>query len=800
MALVLYKKRAFNDTTNDLVVAEGTAFQGTGGSSGGTTNQSVAGSMTATGAIARKTGKSLVGSLTMSGILATAKTALKKVVGTMTPTGLVDTVKAFFQSVAGSITSVGAVTRQTAKELFGCLPFNAGATLSTDPSDFSAANFTYDSLWSHATVGGKGVHRFISTSSDAGTETYVGANQDVITLQHGELYFGFVKLDVRKNNGFGNQTYLYYGYNGQTLSVHSGTQKGIYYGYATRTSNTTGPLRDAWIGCSKAIGSNEYEVDVLEWDYRPVTAKNLFWIVGKTFAGGITMAGVTTTIKVLLHLVTGSITATGTTVKQTLKFVTGWLPIQTLGGSGQDDHLRNADNWTTTTNVSLDTQAEQASWNGVGSLQSITPNPTITLPDGDYVATCDIDTYTSGTLQLWTGSGTLSFLPWPQSVGSHRIEFTKSGATNPEYYGWMTGISTFEGTVSNLHVYERVGKHLVRDTATGKTGVLTASGTLTKNPFKILAGIITASGLLDPEKVIGTILKTVTGSITATGAIVKSTSTTVEGAITAVGHAAKTLYETFTGSITATGADIKKTFKNWSDRKNVLGQMDQWLTDPAGAPDDFWSDELANFGNPTMWTYAGAGTGDFDGHAFIMNCTSDVTPFYVYPEPAGFVIGAKAGDYFFAAIYIEFTQSDRSVELEDSNGNHIGWMSGDGWHYFKWQQPSLAYLRLKWAGDGNSVRISYWGVWQESQRNLTRLPMKSVAGAITSAGSVIKSISKKVLGSIVSVGTVITNFISQFFHENVYNTMLVDDDVRTTITSYEVRTMVIEYSLTTGDE
>lgn len=85
------------------------------------TRKGPSGTVTSSGALLKSTSRALLGTLTTAGALAAAKTALRSVEGTLTTAGALAAVKTALVSVAGTLTSAGALATQAQKAVVGTL-------------------------------------------------------------------------------------------------------------------------------------------------------------------------------------------------------------------------------------------------------------------------------------------------------------------------------------------------------------------------------------------------------------------------------------------------------------------------------------------------------------------------------------------------------------------------------------------------------------------------------------------------------------------------------------------------------
>ena len=88
------------------------------------TGKGLAGTLTSTGALIKRTGKDLVGTLTSSGGL--VKRTGKGLVGTLTSSGALATARVYLKALGGTLTSSGALAKRTGKGLVGTLTSSGG--------------------------------------------------------------------------------------------------------------------------------------------------------------------------------------------------------------------------------------------------------------------------------------------------------------------------------------------------------------------------------------------------------------------------------------------------------------------------------------------------------------------------------------------------------------------------------------------------------------------------------------------------------------------------------------------------
>jgi hypothetical protein len=113
-------------------------------------SQSTAGTLTSSGALAKRAGKGLAGTLSSSGALvrqarklvagtltsagSLIKQARRALAGTLTSSGALATSRIYIKALAGTLTSIGALTRQTGKALTGTLTSSGTANKRTSKS------------------------------------------------------------------------------------------------------------------------------------------------------------------------------------------------------------------------------------------------------------------------------------------------------------------------------------------------------------------------------------------------------------------------------------------------------------------------------------------------------------------------------------------------------------------------------------------------------------------------------------------------------------------------------------------
>lgn len=102
---------AYNQTVAGTLTSAGTVAR--------VTNKLLAGTLTSGGALFRDVSKSLSGTLTSTG--AVFRDIQKSFSGTLTSSGALEAARAYFVSVGGTLTSAGTLARETAKSLAGAL-------------------------------------------------------------------------------------------------------------------------------------------------------------------------------------------------------------------------------------------------------------------------------------------------------------------------------------------------------------------------------------------------------------------------------------------------------------------------------------------------------------------------------------------------------------------------------------------------------------------------------------------------------------------------------------------------------
>lgn len=159
----------------------------------------------------------------------------------------------------------------------------------------------------------------------------------------------------------------------------------------------------------------------------------------------------------------------------------------------------------------------------------------------------------TGTL---TNAGSLTRASAKTRTGS----LTTSGAVTKASAKPLAGTATTGGALTKATSQSRTGSVtlsglLTRAAAKGLTGTLSLTGSVTKAITKALAGSVTPSGSF----VAGSLFtKALTGAVTLTGAgVVKATAKTVTGTITASGSVLRAIAKALTGLLSLTGVFSK---------------------------------------------------------------------------------------------------------------------------------------------------------------------------------------------------------------------------------------------------
>lgn len=146
------------------------------------------------------------------------------------------------------------------------------------------------------------------------------------------------------------------------------------------------------------------------------------------------------------------------------------------------------------------------------------------------------------------------------SAQSRTGSLTTSGAVTKASAKPLAGTATTGGSLTRATSQSRTGSVtltglLTRATTKGLTGSLALAGSLTKAIARALAGSVTLSGAF----VAGSLFtKALTGAVTLTGAaVVKATAKTVTGTVTASGSVLRAIAKAFTGLLTLTGVFSK---------------------------------------------------------------------------------------------------------------------------------------------------------------------------------------------------------------------------------------------------
>jgi len=240
----------------------------------------------------------------------------------------------------------------------------------------------------------------------------------------------------------------------------------------------------------------------------------------RAFAGSITGSGIVSGVKKVVKVLTGSITASGILLKR--------IPLHLVG---------------VITSTGSITKKTFKSFTG-----SITGSGILT------------------TAKLYFRTFTGSITATSVLVGNKVVGL---------FYQAVSGSMTVAGTVNkktSILFSSTITSSGILAKKTLKTleGFLTSAGTVFKRMSLLLIGSITASGLLDT---LITVQRTVTGTITASGTIVKRTGKALAGGITATGLLLKKIPMRLAGSITATGALFKKTSKLFTSSITAIGNL-----------------------------------------------------------------------------------------------------------------------------------------------------------------------------------------------------------------------------------
>jgi hypothetical protein len=167
---------------------------------------------------------------------------------------------------------------------------------------------------------------------------------------------------------------------------------------------------------------------------------------------------------------------------------------------------------------------------------------------------------TSVKAKFWLTSGS--------EPGSYQLSTTDSAVAAAGYTYFATaggGAAGFQADFDDITLTDGTGN------AFTFTGSITATGAIqkniTKNPF---TGSITPTGVLNKVKVV---TKLLTGSITATGAFLKTPNKIFTGSITATGVKIFQVSKLFTASITATGLFRKSSVRVFTGSITAHGTL-----------------------------------------------------------------------------------------------------------------------------------------------------------------------------------------------------------------------------------
>jgi len=344
-----------------------------------------------------------------------------------------------------------------------------------------------------------------------------------------------------------------------------------------------------------------------------------------------------------------------------------------------------------------------------------------------------------------TGSGSLARRVGKLLSGS----VTGSGSLARRVGKLLSGSITGSGVLTSIKVFleavggsitaagavaGRVGKSLVGSiTGSGSlvkqigkqvAGTVTAAGALFKSVYVSIAGSITGSGALTSIKVF---LEAVGGSITATGALFKRSGAAVAGSITGSGVVRKLTSIDLAGAITSTGALLKLIYISAAGAITGSGAVS------------------------TLKVFLQALAGSITAAGSLLR-----------EKILGTIQQAVGGSI--TAVGSITKQTARSIAGSISAAGTV------------LKQTALA-LAGSITGSGSAVGLR--AILRTIAGSITPVGavtkgvLKSLAGAITGSGTIAKRIGKKIIGTIIAAGQAVGSFISQFFYENVYNTMTI---------------------------
>lgn len=198
---------------------------------------------------------------------------------------------------------------------------------------------------------------------------------------------------------------------------------------------------------------------------------------------------------------------------------------------------------------------------------------------------------------------------------------TPTGAIIKDALKNVTGSLTPTGALGTAIVFLRTiagaltpSGGIVKNILKGVSGTLTSSGEIVKYIFKSFAGSVTPTGSIIKEtqksfagSVIPTgaletviiFLRTVTGSLTPSGGIVKGILKNVSGALAPTGAAVKKTFKVFIGLVTPVGLTTKETQKSFAGTLPFFGALAAFK-DVVGALIDQFNDLVMDVTGPQI--------------------------------------------------------------------------------------------------------------------------------------------------------------------------------------------------------
>jgi hypothetical protein len=571
----------------------------------------IAGTLTTSGNLVKRTGKALAGALTSSGIL--VKLVGKKLTGVLSTSGTIVAAKVKILAVAGTLASSGTLVKRVGKALAGALTTSAAfartGTYVIAQDTLTRANQTYwgtssdSNVWGsdaasnaafsilsnkgHIATSGSTLNGTLGASGQTDVEVLIKFQGTALT---GTDNFGAVVRWADTNNwykayigggsGFivqkkvggtatvlastafspANNTdyYIRFRVVGTTLTANAWLASGSEPGGWMLTV-TDAALSSGYVGVRAQVSTSGASADLSSFYAVTIASGTLYYT---TPSGALTTAGAL--VKQVRKPLAGALTSAGALVKATGKKIAG-----TLGTSGAISAVKTKLLNLTGTLSSSGALVKRAGKLFAGVLASV--GQLILLPPRTW-------DFEDGTVQGWNYTGTITAIANSTAIaytGTHSLALTATGVQNSAAgYARITAPSDLSvGSVVTAHVYV-VGSGVtaqlyIQDQAyaqTAQTPVGLTSGawttltwTIPSKPLPLrLIGVefggsssFTGTIYLDTiSYTLGITLLTLAGTLSTSGSLVKGVGKQLTGTLANSGTLVKQIGKLLSGTLT----------------------------------------------------------------------------------------------------------------------------------------------------------------------------------------------------------------------------------------------------------